>query len=316
MKFITYTNKLKFNDGKEIFFFSYFINRSINLLQLLYIKKKKWNAYGINSECRNEYITVSLTSFPKRIEAVELTIKSLLNQTYKPDEIQLWLAECQFKNKVPENLLPLIDLGVDIKFCDDLKSHKKYYYALKEQKDNLVITVDDDLLYPENLIETLLEKHKKFPNSIVCYRTKTIHINEDGFDKYSTWECISNTGIKRPSLFLMPSTGAGTLYPPNALDKRCFDKELLQKYALTADDIWIKFMSMLQGTAIIKTHKNCRYLSEIHIKNNERLTDDNVYSGGNDDCIKKLDKLFPEVRMKLAEQMRKEGKYNENNKYF
>ena len=48
---------------------------------------------GINQVKRKENIIVSLTSYPKRIGTVWLTIETLLRQSVKPDEIILWLAQ-------------------------------------------------------------------------------------------------------------------------------------------------------------------------------------------------------------------------------
>src|SRR5699024_12638905 len=59
----------------------------------------------------------------------------LLRQTYPPDKIILWLAKEQFegRNTLPNNLLDLEKRGLEIVFCDeDLRSHKKYYYAIKK----------------------------------------------------------------------------------------------------------------------------------------------------------------------------------------
>src|SRR4029077_17098072 len=40
---------------------------------------------------------------------------------------------------------------------------------IKEENGNtLIITVDDDIIYPSNLIEKFLEYHDKYPNSALC----------------------------------------------------------------------------------------------------------------------------------------------------
>ena len=54
---------------------------------------------GINEESK---VIISLTSFPKRIDTVYLTIKTLLNQTVKPQKVVLWLAKNQFINECIE----------------------------------------------------------------------------------------------------------------------------------------------------------------------------------------------------------------------
>lgn len=298
MFFIQKTNQLKFIDGKEIRGLSY-INNVVNEMQLSYIKKCRLRSLKCKQHANNPLVTVSLTSFPARIDAAVYSIKSIFHQTMLPDEIILWLAEEQFGGEIPNQLYPLMAYGLQVRFCEDLKSHKKYYYSLKEQDDNLIITIDDDLIYPETLVESLVGEYKRNPNSIICYRGRHIKIHEDGFSPYAEWECAFDEGVKKPSDWVMPSTGAGTLYPPNVLDKRVFDIDMIKGVAYTADDIWMRYMSLLKGTKVVKTHRNCRHLSDIKIKNNIKLADVNVDGGRNDECLRLLDEIFPEVRKNL-----------------
>ena len=120
----------------------------------LYIKRK-WssdNHLQLNKIKRDQKIIVSLTSYPKRIDTIWLTITSLFKQSMKPDLIVLWLAKSQFKtlDDLPDSLKRLQKYGLKIKLCDDLKSHKKYYYALKEFNEDIVILADDDMFYPND----------------------------------------------------------------------------------------------------------------------------------------------------------------------
>ena len=49
-----------------------------------------------------------------------------------------------------------------IEFKDeDLRSHKKYYYTIKEYPDDIMITVDDDIFYRSDMIAKLMAYHKK-----------------------------------------------------------------------------------------------------------------------------------------------------------
>ncbi|MFS3010283.1 hypothetical protein AAH021_23745 [Bacteroides thetaiotaomicron] len=119
---------------------------------------------GINTtEKRTRKVICSLTSFPARIENIWVSIETVMRQTYKPDAIILWLAESQFPDhKLPETLVRLQDKGLTIRFVDeDLRSHKKYYYVLQEFKDSNVILLDDDLYYPDGLVENLVMMSKK-----------------------------------------------------------------------------------------------------------------------------------------------------------
>ena len=186
---------------------------------------------GINTKKRKEKIIVSLTSYPKRINVVWITIETLLQQTVKPDEVILWLADSQFKEieELPEELKALQKRGLTIRFCDDLKSHKKYFYVLQEYKNDLVILTDDDMFYPKDMIERLLKLHEKYPKDI-C--TMTGQVITPSFDsKPSEWRNPKSEEKFIHSDQIQIFTGSGSLYPPNSLSKEVFNKKLIKEGA-------------------------------------------------------------------------------------
>lgn len=91
----------------------------------------------LGKSCRdfvdNEVI-VSLTSFPARMDKIYITLESLFRQTIRPDRIILWLADEQYPDKkaVEMRLKKYKKLGLEIQYCDDLRSHKKYFYTMKK----------------------------------------------------------------------------------------------------------------------------------------------------------------------------------------
>ena len=94
---------------------------------------EKYYQNGLNKGARSKRLIVSLTSIPSRIDDLWLVIETLFRQSYKPDEIILWLSKDQFEFAVlPVKLLKQQRRGLQIKFVDgDLKSHKKYIYAIE-----------------------------------------------------------------------------------------------------------------------------------------------------------------------------------------
>lgn len=203
----------------------------------------------------NEVI-LSLTTFPARIYSVPLVLETLFRQTVKADRIILWLAEEQFPNKDADRILhKYVDLGLEIKYCDDLRSHKKYYYSIKENPESIVITCDDDILYSETMLERLLKTAKEYPGMIVCERAHEITFENGIVKKYNDWNYRAR-GTQGPSLLLCPTGGAGCLYPPNSLSPNIFDKDILKEICLYADDIWLKCMSYLARTPVIITRLN------------------------------------------------------------
>ena len=287
----------KVPEGVRIPYISGFVYRAITKRQRKAIVQLPIEDLELNREARPEKITVSLTTFPARIDVVGYAIKSLFNQTKKPDRIVLWLAEEQFQGReLPKLLKKLCEKGLEIRFCKDLRSHKKYYFALKEQQPNeLVITYDDDLIYPEDSIERLYEKHLEFPECIVCNRAQVCTEENGALGKYNTWAVYSDEGVKTPSAKLFPSTGGGTLYPYSTVDEEAFRDDVMRETALTADDLWMRFMSARKGTKIVKTRKAHRTFSTLEGSQEEGLQQENCIGGENDRALQRLSARYPEA---------------------
>lgn len=238
-----------------------------------------------------------MTTFPERITYVHLAIKSLLNQTVKPYKIILWLARDQFKDVcIPDQLRELCKYGLDIRYCDEnILAHKKYYYSMLEFPEKVIITYDDDIIYPEDSIEKLLRIHAKQPNAIICNRGREIEFENDGFSSYKKWKISGKIPAGISSYRVMASTGAGALYPPNCMPKETFNIESIKKLALTADDLWIKVMSIKGRIPVVKSQTRCKALCLSVEKQGEKLADYNVTQNQNDHIIKNLVKQYPEV---------------------
>lgn len=109
---------------------------------------------SLNSDYREQILTCSLTSFPDRISTVHYTIKSLYNQSVKPDRIILWLSSAEFDGvELPESIKALQRKGLEIRFCENLYGHKRYYKMIEEQKTNeLLLMFDDDIIDRKSVV--------------------------------------------------------------------------------------------------------------------------------------------------------------------
>lgn len=246
-------------------------------------------------------VIVSLTSFPARIDKVWITIETLLNQTHKPQKILLWLAEEQFpdKEKVTEMFKGQCKRGLDICYCDDLRSHKKYYYTMLDNPNNIVITADDDMLYPEDFIEQLYNTHLKYPDCICCNWAHRIGLKTDGsFLKYSEWEHISNEEIT-PDLLIMAVGCEGVLYPPHSLSTQLFDKEKIFSLCLSADDIWLKMNSIVSTTKTVRTNKRSVLWFSVLSTQKIALHKVNCGENKNDEVLVNMQSIFREEILSL-----------------
>lgn len=244
------------------------------------------SAQGVESgvhegQPRDKKIVVSLTTIPARLFDIHTTIESLLRQTLKPDAIVLWLDETRISDAdLPLRLKDQMKRGVEVRFCQDIGPHTKLIPALRAFPDSVVITVDDDILYPSNLVERLVYNHRKYPSEILCFRARRIHLPGLGPTIYSQhWP---NQLSEASGLDIVPLGVGGVLYPPDSLDPEVFNLSAQRELSPKADDIWFKAMSLRAGVA-------CRRIdapTEPHpIRPNSQdvgLEAFNVGEGGND----------------------------------
>ncbi|MBQ8834509.1 MAG: hypothetical protein IJ001_06250 [Oscillospiraceae bacterium] len=236
--------------------------------------------------CEEKKLIVSLTSYPARINTVGTVVENLYTQTRLPDAVVLWLAEEQFPNReedLPNYLRNLMDQGkVTVRWCDDLKSHKKYFYALQEYSNDLVVTVDDDLLYPEHMLENLYQCYLRHPNAVSTVRAHLMIFTEAGkLMPYRDWIQETDVCLDEPSMQLFATGGAGTLYPGGIFKKELFDKEAIKETCLMADDLWLKAMALLSDVPVVvaQEFEDLRYIPGSQV---EALYHQNVDSFANE----------------------------------
>jgi hypothetical protein len=148
--------------------------------------KNQWCPAKGENKC--QYI-VTLTSYGKRVKSTApYTICSLLNQTLAPDRIILWLAN---GTKIPPILKVLTQKGLEIKYCEDIKSYKKLIPALKQFPDDVLITADDDVYYPENWFEQLKNAYDNDNKKIYAHRMHEISFDEQrNMMPYKKWRHV------------------------------------------------------------------------------------------------------------------------------
>ncbi len=275
---------------------SYFSTKQKEELQI--ILRKDFDKY-IEKYAYPEII-ISLTSYPARINTVTYTIESLLNQSVKANRIILWLAPEQFPNKeqdLPSDLLALKNQGLTIDWYHDIKSYKKLIPTLRKYPEAIIVTADDDALYPVHWLRQLLIAHKAHPKSIITHRAHIITLTNGKIANYKSWKLFNRSlqPIVNNS-FLVFFTGlGGVLYPPHCLSKDIFDEVKFLSLCPNGDDIWFWAQAILNGTKIyLIQHGN---LSPRVIEGTQdcALWKTNVDDNHNDVQIEALLKQYPQI---------------------
>lgn len=198
--------------------------------------------YGMSGDLdSNTYFT--LTTTPSRIGKIKPTLKSLLHQSVKPRAIILNIPAKSKKGElytIPKSISQ--HPNIIIQRCDDTGPSTKLLPTLKrfeEQEENIIV-VDDDQVYPRNLVSNYLEKQKIFSNHALCLCGWQF---PKGYD-HKNRIILRGSGLKfrHPISNIEDNTtvdiiqGASSyLVKPSFFGQEVFD---LIESAFYADDIW------------------------------------------------------------------------------
>lgn len=245
---------------------------------------------GINTAEKKRKLVCSLTSFPARIDEIWISIETIFRQTYKADEIILWLSKNQFAGQaLPQSILNCQEKGLTIRWVDgDLRSHKKYFYVLQEYKNKNVdvVLLDDDLYYPDRLLENLVSMAHRHPHSICATRVHKMTYNGEGLlNPYRQWIHNYNPKQEMCSGDLFFTSGAGTLIPSGIMPADTFNDEVFKQICFHADDVWLNMHAQKAGISIYTNNKYNKDEISIGHSQDVKLVNENVLSGGNDKQI-------------------------------
>lgn len=216
------------------------------------VKIERYNSLSLYSKnigvaeeqyCDNPVI-VSLTSYGKKIQQVHLAIESIMHQTMKPNKIVLCLSD-EFKGNLPIMLQHQQERGLEILFCKDVRSYTKLIPTLCKYPQSVIITIDDDIIYPIDFVEYLVKAYLNNPQKVYFYYGHTIRLDaEKAPIPYKEWKLKRAVGS---SLFNLPTGVNGVLYPPKCFHEDVCKEELFMELCPYADDLWFKAMTLLKG---------------------------------------------------------------------
>lgn len=183
---------------------------------------------------------VTMTSYPKRIKFVKQQIDYFFkNTTVKPDMFYLWLSESEFFRKerdLPSDLMDCINhYGIQLRWCKNNEYCHKRWYVYPEHMNDVVICIDDDHYYPNDMIETVknLPITRTVYNIFSNYTYPTIYEN---IKFYQFTNAFDNTPSKYKTFngqcVFMPNT-----FPIESISPE--NIKIRQKYCPICDESWL-----------------------------------------------------------------------------
>lgn len=265
--------------------------KNIIKLKILNFFDKKSGLNNDNNK-KQPKIIVSLTSIPSRLDKLYLCLETIMRQTMKPDKIILYLGLNTKEMELPKKLKDMQKRGLIIKYVEDkkLRAHTKYFYAMQEFYNDIIITFDDDILYNKNIIMKLYNSYLKYPEAVSCMRAHKITFAEDNkIDKYNNWEYEYNGhDALIPNNFLLATGVGAVLYPPHCMPQETFNVENINKLSLNNDDIWLKFIELKNNIKVVKATDKKYHPVAIKSTQEVSLMKTNVEQGENDVSLNKL----------------------------
>lgn len=180
-------------------------------------------------------LVLTMTSWPKRIHQIVVILDSILRNNRQPDRLFLNLSVEEFPNKhddLPVDLQLFIKANsskMTINWIDgpNTRTFKKLVPVLQYiSDDDLIITADDDFVFPVDLIESRLEDFQIFNNQpitpnpfnyesisaakIKYYMSPTSLVSKKMFKNWQKWytpELIDLNEDDRVNTYIVNSNG-------------------------------------------------------------------------------------------------------------
>ncbi len=217
------------------------LQQRINILNdsMLHSEKRGVTDYSYFDD---HQIIVSLTTFELRLSQVYLAIESIMQQTKKANRVVLWLSK-ELEGKIlPQPLINQMARGLEVFYCDDIRSYTKLLPSLKMFPNDAIITIDDDVIYNIYTLESLINSYLEDSSYIYFNRGNRACFDGDKLKKYKEW--YGAITEKDVSILNFPTGVGGVLYPPHIFNDEVFNKEVFMRDCKYADDVWFYVMTI------------------------------------------------------------------------
>ena len=224
---------------------------------------------------------VSLTSYAARIHLVHLSIESIGAGRARPERVILWLDDEALLADLPQPLQRLERRGLEIRRCENLGPHKKYYPFVTTfpQSPLSLVTADDDIIYPPRWLQRLCGAHSRYPEAIHAYMVRTAVLQDTKMANYSQWPYATDRKA-HPAAFVVGVSGV--LYPPAFLAALAAAGDGFREVCPWADDVWLSWVAFSTHQDVRQVHALPEHFPTTPGSQEGSLMQQNVLNGRND----------------------------------
>lgn len=240
---------------------------------------------------------VSMTSHGNRIGTCHLALESIGCAAKKPGRLILWLDEPETIQNLPKHLTRMRERGLEIFQSSKIGPHSKYYPCLEiaQQTESLLVTADDDMLYPADWLLQLLRTNAASPNTFIGYRARRIGIEKNQIASYASWDLVRDVN---PGHTVFVTAVAGALHPYSMISALLEAGESFRQHSIRADDIWVNNVALRNGIRARQVFSSPKHFRLIPRTTESSLEQVNVHQGGND---RMLSHVYSEADIKCLQ---------------
>lgn len=229
---------------------------------------------------------ISLTTIPSRLPLIGLTLKSLMRQRLAPARIVLNLPRFSRRENVPYVAPAFLDglRSVEIRWCEDLGPATKLLPTLQQEPpDRRIIVVDDDRIYPANLVEDLMSGSARRPSAAIAMRGWVVppDLTDRPFTiwrklRYAPPSPVRARRISEPTPVDVVMGVSGYLVKPCFFDLAAvMNYDGAPREAFLVDDVWISAHLKVPRFVVPSRHVSCQPKRLMGIYNRTALSNIN-----------------------------------------
>lgn len=195
-------------------------------------------------------VIVSLTSHSFRLYEACLSIESIMQGTILPNRIILWIDQHLSEEDIPQSLRLQQHRGLEIRRTTDQGAYTKLLPSVKSYPKSIIVTIDDDIYYPFDMLECLLAEHRRDTQAICANFCKKFQANRQnsGLSSFLKWP-LATKAVELGARYYFEGFG-GVLYPPHCFSDELFNESVFQQCCPYADDVWYNVMAIRDGLRV------------------------------------------------------------------
>lgn len=237
------------------------IEQNINpLLHYIFEGYAEGRRPNVHCSKKSGRMIVSISPNELDYDTIYPCIASLLNQSYKPDKIIVYMNSGSLRDKhFCMNFEDLLDCGVEIRWTEDFGLYTSFFAAANDFANDLILICSPRFEYKNNFIEDIFNQYSINKKDIICGMISRASMEYDNLViKFGDNVCYEDA-----SFMNIPHYEFGMLFKPGFFNSIAYDYASFIRFAPKFPDLWYWIMAIASGRKIRTVNNNLPNISNL-----------------------------------------------------